>query len=80
MSISMVILAVLILYGIASIHSLHYKHDLHEKALKDMWGAMQALKLKLEGIELTNMDETFIAAFERMDERLSRLEPEVDDS
>jgi hypothetical protein len=52
---------------------------LQEKLIKDFWAALQALKLHVQNVEQGDMDETFIAAFERMDERLSTLEPKVEE-
>jgi len=72
------ILAALILYVIVQVHGLHYKNMLQEKLIKDFWTALQALKLQVVNSEVGSMDETFIAAFERMDERLGRLEPMSD--
>ena len=72
------LLTVIVLYGIVQVHALHYKNSLQEKLVKDFWVALQALKLQVQNSEVGSMDETFIAAFERMDERLGRLEPKSD--
>lgn len=69
----------LVLWCIVQVHGLHYKNSLQEKLIKDFWAALQALKLHVQNVEQGDMDETFIAAFERMDERLSTLEPKVEE-
>lgn len=79
------ILAGLILYGITQVHALHYRNHLQEKLVKDFWVALEALKLHVVNSENgvsanTGAIDTFLAAIERCDERLSRLEPKVSDS